>query len=49
MSNFYTDNQDLLFTLKNLELTEVVKLKEQNYKKPAVDYAPENYGRDRQL
>ena len=44
MSNFYNDNPDLLFTLKNLELEEVVKLKEKNYTEvEKFDYAPENY------
>ena len=31
MSNFYTDNQDLLFTLKNIDLEEVVSVREHNY------------------
>ena len=45
MSNFYTDNQDLLFTLKNLELEEVVAVREhdytdaQKYDGSPVDYA----------
>lgn len=44
MSNFYNDNPDLLFTLKNLELEEVVKLKEKDYTEAKkFDYAPENY------
>ena len=32
MANFYKDNSDLVFTLKNLDLTEVAALREQNYK-----------------
>lgn len=44
MSNFYTDNPDLQFTLKNLELTEVLDLKENHYTDTAkYDIAPENY------
>ena len=31
MSNFLTDNPDLLFTLKNLDLREVVSLFEKDY------------------
>ncbi len=31
MANFYKDNQDLLFTLKSLDLDEVVSLREDNY------------------
>lgn len=43
MSNFFTDNKDLQFTLANLELNEVVKLREDNYKQAKdFDYAPEN-------
>lgn len=43
MSNFFTDNKDLQFTLANLELNEVVKLREENYKQAKdFDYAPEN-------
>ena len=53
MSNFYTDNQDLLFTLKNLELEEVVAVREhdytdaQKYDGSPVDYADamDNYDR----
>ena len=53
MSNFYTDNQDLLFTLKNLDLEEVVAIREhdytdsQKYDGSPVDYADamDNYDR----
>ena len=31
MANFYTDNKDLQFTLKNLDLAEAVGLREKNY------------------
>jgi len=44
MSNYFTDNKDLQFTLANLELEEVVSLRENNYKQAEeFDYAPENY------
>ena len=44
MSNFYTDNQDLLFTLKNLDLEEVVAVREQNYTDAQkFDGSPEDY------
>ena len=44
MSNFLNDNPDLLFTLNNLKLQEVVQLKEKNYSESAkFDTAPENY------
>ena len=43
MSNFFTDNKDLVFTLSNLDLEEVVRLRENNYEQSKVfDYAPEN-------
>lgn len=43
MSNFFTDNKDLVFTLNNLELEEVVSLRENNYEQSKkFDYAPEN-------
>lgn len=53
MPNFFTDNKDLQFTLQNLELTEVVELRENNYKFAAefdgapVDFedAMDNYSR----
>ena len=32
MANFFKDNSDLVFTLNNLDLTEVASLREQNYK-----------------
>lgn len=44
MSNFYTDNPDLMFTLENLEMEELVALREENYKQAEkFDYAPENF------
>ncbi|OQA83471.1 MAG: Acryloyl-CoA reductase (NADH) [Lentisphaerae bacterium ADurb.Bin242] len=44
MSNFYTDNKDLLFTLKNINLEEVVSIRENNYADAKkYDFAPENY------
>ena len=44
MSNFLNDNPDLLFTLNNLDLQEVVRLKEKGYSENArFDTAPENY------
>jgi len=44
MSNFYTDNQDLLFTLKNLDLEEVVSVREHGYTDAQkFDGSPENY------
>ncbi len=44
MSNFYTDNADLVFTLKNLDFEEVVTLRENGFKEADKwDYAPEDY------
>ena len=31
MGNFYSDNRDLVFTLKNLDLSESVGMLEENY------------------
>ena len=43
MSNFFTDNKDLQYTLEHLDLDEVVKLRENDYKNSdKFDYAPEN-------
>lgn len=43
MPNFFTDNKDLVFTLNNLDLEEVVRLRENNYEQSKVfDHAPEN-------
>ena len=45
MSNFFSDNQDLVFTLKNIDLDEVVSVREhgytecQKYDEAPVDYA----------
>ena len=44
MSNFLTDNPDLLFTLKNLDLEEVVAVRENNYtESEKFDTAPVDY------
>ena len=44
MSNFLTDNPDLLFTLKNLDMREVVSLFEKGYtENQKFDTAPDNY------
>ena len=44
MSNFFTDNKDLQFTLNNLEIEEIVQLREKNYtKSEKFDHAPENF------
>ena len=44
MSNFFTDNADLVFTLKNLDFKEVVSLREDNYKQVEKwDTAPCDY------
>jgi len=41
MSNFFTDNQDLVFTLRNLDLDLLVSLREDGYKQAELfDYAP---------
>ncbi len=44
MSNFFNDNKDLQFTLANLELEEIVGLRENDYSQAKdFDYAPENF------
>jgi len=44
MSNYFNDNKDLQFTLANIDLEEIVGLRENNYKQAEeFDYAPENY------
>ena len=44
MSNFFSDNQDLVFTLKNIDLEEVVSVREHGYADAAkFDGSPENY------
>ena len=44
MSNFFTDNPDLMFTLRYLEMEEIVALRENDYKQAEqFDFAPENY------
>ncbi len=41
MPNFFTDNNDLQFTLNNLDLKEIVELKEKGYEEhKSFDYAP---------
>lgn len=43
MSNFFTDNKDIQFTLDNLDFAEVVALRENDYKECGeYDYAPVN-------
>lgn len=45
MANFFSDNKDLLFTLENLDLDEVVSLKENGFEyAKEFDNAPENVG-----
>lgn len=44
--NFFSDNQDILFNLKNMDLSTIVSMKEDDfadYKEGKTDYAPENY------
>ena len=44
MSNFFSDNQDLLFTIKNIDLEEVVSVREHDYADAQkFDGSPENY------
>ena len=44
MSNFFTDNPDLMFALDNVDLADVVALREENYTQAEqFDFAPENY------
>ncbi len=44
MSNFFTDNKDLQFTLANLELEEVVSMREENYaESKKFAHAPSDY------
>jgi len=44
MSNFFTDNQDLMFALENLDLSEVAALKEKNYElAEEYPHAPQDY------
>jgi len=44
MSNFFTDNKDLQFTLNNLEIQEIVKLREKDYTKcNTFDHAPVDF------
>jgi alkylation response protein AidB-like acyl-CoA dehydrogenase len=43
MPNFYTDNDDILFHMKNMDLDRVIALKEKNFAdKGKYDYAPKN-------
>ena len=44
MAIIFTENPDLVFTLKNLELEEVMRLKENDYaESKKFDIAPENF------
>ena len=44
MANFFTDNRDLQFMLDNIDLGEVISLRENGYTETEkFDYAPENY------
>ena len=44
MSNFFTDNKDLVFTLNHIDLKEVVAQREKNYSEAAThDHAPQDY------
>ena len=44
MANFFTENKDLQFTLANLDLEEVVKLREDNYSESKkFEHAPVDY------
>lgn len=44
MSNFFTDNKDLVFTLNHIDLKEVVAQRENNYSEAATyDHAPQDY------
>jgi len=44
MSNFFTDNPDLMFELENLDMEELVALREEQYEQAKkFDYAPENF------
>lgn len=44
MSNFFKDNPDLMFTLENIDMEELVALREDQYKQAEkYDYAPENF------
>ncbi len=43
MPNFFTDNDDILFHMKNMDLDKVILLKEKNFAdKSKFDYAPKN-------
>ncbi len=44
MSNFYTDNQDILFHIDNMDITKIIDLKEDEFKdKTNYPYAPKDY------
>ena len=44
MANFFTDNQDILFNLRNVDLAEAVSMKETGYSQAEeFDYAPVSY------
>ena len=43
MANFYTDNEDLQFYLQFLDLSDMIKLRENDFEDAEkYDYAPEN-------
>ncbi|MCK5075948.1 MAG: acyl-CoA dehydrogenase family protein, partial [Calditrichia bacterium] len=43
MPNFFKDNDDILFHLKNLDLDKIIQLKENDFEeKDKIDYAPES-------
>ncbi len=44
MPNFFKDNKDLMFAIDHIDIEEIIKLKENNYKESLkFDYAPENF------
>ena len=44
MSNFFTDNKDLQFTLKNLDIKEIIQLREKDYSESEkFDHAPVDF------
>ena len=44
MSNFYKDNEDILFHIKNQDLSRIVSLREDNFnEKNKFPYAPQSY------
>ncbi len=43
MSNFFTDNKDLMFALENVDLKDCVTIREKNFSETGCDYAPLDY------